>query len=205
MVPRLLGNELFRAAKQDGAGDQAPVVKFVEAIGGLLPLFPDVYREYIPEPAAKRLETDRTAGLRRPAPGARSLPQPGTSPATCPHQQASLSDRRHTTFIASIRSLKTQDQPPFQPRNTPSMMGLTFDWKREVKACAARRIVGGPQAPAMFFNYGAADREAYADRITLRGKERFEDLVHLQRRQSRPGIAHRHLDVVIFCSLRDYG
>src|ERR1035438_1386184 len=51
----------------------------------------------------------------------------------------------------------------------------------ELQSCAARRIVGSPQAAAVRFNNGAADPQSHARAVSLGGKERIKDLVRLLR------------------------
>src|SRR5258708_10119694 len=83
-----------------------------------------------------------------------------------------------------------------------SRVDLTSGGQREVKACAARRVVGSPQAAAVRFDDGAADGESHTSSIRLSSKERFEDLVHLVGRQSHAGITHRHHNFLVFRPLR---
>src|SRR2546425_6675172 len=47
---------------------------------------------------------------------------------------------------------------------------LDFSGKNDVKTCAARRVVGSPQAAAMRFNDGAADRQSHTGAMRLRRK-----------------------------------
>src|SRR5580700_10412164 len=85
------------------------------------------------------------------------------------------------------------------------MAWLAFGREREVKDCAARRIIGGPQMAPMLFDDGAAYRQTNADTTRFRGEERIENLIWEQRRQSNAGIADGHRDLSIFRSLRRYG
>jgi hypothetical protein len=62
------------------------------------------------------------------------------------------------------------------------MCRLAFNRQSEAKVCAARRVISGPQATAVLFDDGAADRQTYADTMRLRGEERIENLVDRQRR-----------------------
>ncbi len=66
-----------------------------------------------------------------------------------------------------------------------------------MKTCAARRVVGGPQAAVMRCNDGTADGQSQTGPVNLRGKKRIEDLVRLLRGQPYAGIAdgdHKLLD-----------
>src|SRR6267378_2552557 len=72
----------------------------------------------------------------------------------------------------------------------------------KVKTCAARRVVGGPQAAAMRFNDGAADPKPHAGPVRFGGKKRIEDLVRLLRGQPYSGIADRDQQLFIFPALR---
>src|SRR6202045_775579 len=76
-----------------------------------------------------------------------------------------------------------------------------FGGQTEVKTCAARRVVGSPQAAAMRFNDGAADGQSHTDPMKLRGKEGIEDLVRLYW-QPHAGIADGHHKLPLFRSLR---
>src|SRR3981189_2187516 len=53
--------------------------------------------------------------------------------------------------------------------------------QNEVKTCAARRVVGGPQAAVMRCNDGTADRQSQTGPVNLRGEKRIENLVRLLR------------------------
>src|SRR2546429_5025872 len=77
-----------------------------------------------------------------------------------------------------------------------SFVRLGFDRQGEVEACAARRVVGSPQAATMRFNDGAADPKSHAGPMRFRGKERIKDLVRLLRRQAYAGIADRHHELL---------
>src|SRR5437870_6935149 len=83
-----------------------------------------------------------------------------------------------------------------------SFVRLGFDRQGEVEACAARRVVGSPQAATMRFNDGAADPKSHAGPMRFRGKERIKDLVRLLRRQAYAGIADRHHELLILRPLR---
>src|SRR5947207_11375242 len=83
-----------------------------------------------------------------------------------------------------------------------SFVGLAFGGKGETKACAARRIVGSPQAAAMRFNDGAADGQSHTGAMPLGGKESIEDLVRVLRRQPYPCIADRNHKVLVLRWLR---
>src|SRR5947208_15095755 len=86
-----------------------------------------------------------------------------------------------------------------------SFVRLGFDRQGEVEACAARRVVGSPQAATMRFNDGAADPKSHAGPMRFRGKERIKDLVRLLRRQAYAGIADRHHELLILRPLRFEG
>src|SRR5258708_1982243 len=83
-----------------------------------------------------------------------------------------------------------------------SFVGFGLDRQSKVKACAAWRVVGCPQATAMRFNDRAADAKSHAGPIGLRGKERIKDLVRLLRRQPHASITDRYQDLLILRSLR---
>ena len=72
----------------------------------------------------------------------------------------------------------------------------------KVKTCAARRVVGSPQAAAMRFNDGSADPKPHAGAVLFGRKEGLKDLIRLLRGQPRAGIADRHQDLPVFGSLR---
>src|SRR5262245_34696892 len=55
----------------------------------------------------------------------------------------------------------------------------------------------GPQAALVRFDDGAADRQAHTQTGRFGGEERVEDVVDERRRQARPGVAYRHLDLVV--------
>src|SRR5205807_2186861 len=57
-----------------------------------------------------------------------------------------------------------------------SFVRLGFDRQGEVEACAARRVVGSPQAATMRFNDGAADPKSHAGPMRFRGKDRITSL-----------------------------
>ena len=72
----------------------------------------------------------------------------------------------------------------------------------ELKSCAARRIVGSPQAAAMRFNNGAADPQSHARTVSLGGNECIKDLVSLLRWKPHAGIADRYQYLIILTALR---
>src|SRR5260370_21973711 len=74
--------------------------------------------------------------------------------------------------------------------------------QNQVKACAARRVVGGPQAAVMRFNDGTADGQSHTGPVNLRGKKRIEDLVRLLRGQPYAGIADADHKLLVFRSPR---
>jgi len=57
----------------------------------------------------------------------------------------------------------------------------------------------------MRFRDGAADAKSHASSMKLRGKERVEDPVRLLPGQPDAGIADRHRNVLVLCSLRPDG
>ena len=73
-----------------------------------------------------------------------------------------------------------------------SLAPLAFDREREVKVCAARRIVRGPQVATVVFDDRAAYRQTDANAARLRGEKRIEDLIDRPRRQSNARIADGH-------------
>src|ERR1700739_3532596 len=77
--------------------------------------------------------------------------------------------------------------------------------QRELKNCAARRIVYCPQTAAVRFHDGAADPQSHTRAVGLGGKEGIEDLVRLLRRKAHSGIADRDQHVSILSALRLYG
>jgi len=81
-------------------------------------------------------------------------------------------------------------------------VSLDFGGKGEVKACAAWRIIGDPQAAAMRFHDGAADPKSHASAVRLRSKERIKDLVRLLKRKPKAGITNRHHKFLVLPSLR---
>src|ERR1700674_5673915 len=72
----------------------------------------------------------------------------------------------------------------------------------EPKPCAARGIVGSPQATPVRFNNGAADAKSHARAVSLGGKERIKDLVRLLRWKPHARIADRDQHVTILAELR---
>src|SRR4051794_30905151 len=83
-----------------------------------------------------------------------------------------------------------------------SFVGFGLDRHGKVKACTARRVVGGPQAATMRFNDRAADAKSHAGAVGLCGKECIKDLVGLPRRQTHAGVANRYQDLLSLCPLR---
>ncbi|MEY2395362.1 MAG: hypothetical protein QOF94_1707, partial [Acidobacteriaceae bacterium] len=51
-----------------------------------------------------------------------------------------------------------------------------FGGQGETKTCAARRVVGSPQAATMRFDNRAADAKSHAGAVSLGGKEGVKDL-----------------------------
>src|SRR6266566_1551762 len=82
-------------------------------------------------------------------------------------------------------------------------MCLDFRGKREIKACATRRVVFSPQATAVRFKDGTADAKSHAGAMELGGKEGIKDLVRLLWRKSHAGIADRHQNSLVFRSRLD--
>src|SRR5260370_16458001 len=70
-----------------------------------------------------------------------------------------------------------------------------------MKTCAARRVVGSPQAPTMRFNDGAADAKSHAGPVRLGSKEGIEDLFRLLRGKPYAGIADGHQNFFFLRSL----
>src|SRR5882672_10909066 len=83
-----------------------------------------------------------------------------------------------------------------------SFKRLDFDGKCHVKACAARRVVGSPQAAAMRFNDGTADAKSHARAVRFGGKEGIKDLVGLLWRQPYATISDGYYSFLVFHSLR---
>src|SRR5712664_246149 len=83
-----------------------------------------------------------------------------------------------------------------------SFMYLGFGGQGETKACAARGVVGSPQAAAVRFNNGPADPESHARAVSLGSKERIKDLVRLLRWQPHTAIADRDQHLTILIALR---
>src|SRR5258708_5485452 len=71
-----------------------------------------------------------------------------------------------------------------------------------VKTCAARRVVGGPQAAVMRCNDGTTDGQSHTGPVSLRGKKRIEDLVRLLRGQPYAGVADGDHKLLVFRSPR---
>src|SRR6266851_5227301 len=69
-----------------------------------------------------------------------------------------------------------------------------------MKTCAARRVVGGPQAAVMRCNDGTADGQSHTGPVNLRGKKRIEDLVRLLRGQPYARIADGDDKLLVFRS-----
>ena len=63
----------------------------------------------------------------------------------------------------------------------------------ELKSCAARRIVGSPQAASVRVDNRAADPESHTRAVSLGGKERIKDLVRLLCGQPSASIVDRDL------------
>jgi len=59
-----------------------------------------------------------------------------------------------------------------------------------MKRCSAFGIGGGPQAAVVRFNDGAANAKSHAGAVSLRGKERIENLVRLLCGQPYAGVAN---------------
>jgi len=67
----------------------------------------------------------------------------------------------------------------------------------ELKSCAARGVVGSPQAAAMRLNDRPTDGQPHTGPVILGRKESLEDLFRLLRRQSHTGIADRDQQLAI--------
>ena len=84
-------------------------------------------------------------------------------------------------------------------------MGRDRGGQGELKSCAARRIVGSPQAAPMRLNDGPADPQSHARAVSLGGKERIKDIIRLLRWQPHAGIADRDQHLTILTALRHDG
>src|SRR6266498_229992 len=76
-------------------------------------------------------------------------------------------------------------------------------WQDQLKHCPVRGPGRSPQAAAMSFNNGTADRQSHANTLGLGGKEGFKDTPGLLQIESSSGIlnldqhtlgVHRRLD-----------
>src|SRR5258708_17612121 len=81
-------------------------------------------------------------------------------------------------------------------------MGVDVGGQSKVKTCAARRVVGSPQAAAMRFNDGSADAKPHAGAVLVGRKEGLKDLIRLLRRKSHARIANADHHLLVFRSLR---
>ena len=68
----------------------------------------------------------------------------------------------------------------------------------ELKSCAAREVIGSPQATAMRLNDGLADAKPHAGAVRLGGKKRIEDLFRLLRGKPYAGIGDGYLKLLVF-------
>src|SRR5581483_1846067 len=75
--------------------------------------------------------------------------------------------------------------------------------KREAKHRAAVRIGLGPDASAMRFDYGAADRKSDAHALAFGGNERLEELFHHVGADAAAGVRHTYCDDAVRRSGRD--
>ncbi len=81
-------------------------------------------------------------------------------------------------------------------------MLLDFGRQADVKACAPWRVATSPQAAPVRFHDGSANAQSHAGPVSLRGKERIEDLVRLLRRKPGASIADGQQELLVFRSLR---
>jgi hypothetical protein len=83
-------------------------------------------------------------------------------------------------------------------RRLPGLaVGVGFGGQSEMKTGAAGRVVGGPQAAAMGFHYGAADAKSHACAVRLGGEKRVEDLVRVLLGKPYAGIGDRDHKLLI--------
>src|SRR5258708_30818196 len=75
----------------------------------------------------------------------------------------------------------------------------------KVKTCAARRVVGSPQAAAMRFNDGSADPKPHAGALLFGRKEGLKDLLPLLPGQPHARFADPDHKVPVFRSLPLHG
>src|SRR5208282_1717416 len=71
---------------------------------------------------------------------------------------------------------------------------LLGDGKGKLESASAIVVWADPKATFVRFNNRAADRQAHAHSLGLRGEERFKDLAHFLRADSLPSIAHEDFD-----------
>ncbi len=83
-----------------------------------------------------------------------------------------------------------------------SFLCLALGGQGEAKVCAARGVVGSPQAATIRFDDGSADAKSHAGPVGLGGKEGIEDLLRLLRGQPHAGISDGHHNFLVFRSLR---
>src|SRR5580704_11479300 len=132
-----------------------------------------------PRPAAKPRESNRP----RPS---RDLQDP---------EQRTTQTWRSTPKVPRVRSCTSQS-------GSLQFMLLDFGRQADVKARAPRRVATSPQAAPVRFHDGSANPKAHTRAVSLRGKERIEDLVYLLRRKPGASIADGQQELVVFRSLR---
>src|SRR6267142_1988475 len=79
---------------------------------------------------------------------------------------------------------------------------LDLSRQRETKTGPMRRVAVSPQAPAVGFDNGPANREPHTGPLRLRRKKCFENLIRLLRRQAHSCVADRNYNLFVFCLLR---
>src|SRR5258707_462405 len=72
----------------------------------------------------------------------------------------------------------------------------------EAKTCAARGVVGSPQAATMRFDDGAANAKPHAGPVGLGSKEGIEDLFLLLWGQPHAAVRDGHHNFLVFLQLR---
>src|SRR5258708_31545946 len=110
--------------------------------------------------------------------------------------ESSLHSPTHS-FLCSRNSVREA-----LPRLRPSFRRLDPGGQSKIKACAAREVVGSPQAAIMGLDDGAADAKSHASAVTLRGEEWIKYLVRLLGWKTYTGIADRAHQLRVFGALR---
>ena len=80
-------------------------------------------------------------------------------------------------------------------------MLLDFGRQADVKTRAPRRVATSPQAAPVRFHDGSANAKSHAGPVSLRGKERIENLFRLLCRQPYARIADGQQELLVFRSL----